>query len=81
MLSELGLIALATRPLALSVPAPAGRTALERSLAYRAYAERLRDGLEFLAGPERVAAAPPAGRGRLTRAGPRAGHRLLSYAC
>ena len=38
VLSELGLIGLATEPLAVSVPAPAGRTALERSPAFRAYA-------------------------------------------
>ena len=60
VLSELGLIGLATEPLAVSLPAPVVRTALERSPAYRAYAARLRDGLEFLAGQERVTAPVPA---------------------
>jgi single-stranded-DNA-specific exonuclease len=48
VLSELGLIVLATEPLAVTVPAPAGRTALERSPAFRAYGERLAAGLAFL---------------------------------
>ena len=61
VLSELGLIALAAEPLAVTVPAPAGRTELERSAAFRAYAARLADGLAHLDAPDREhapAAAP-----------------------
>ena len=52
VLSELGLVALATGPLAATVPPATGRTELERSPAFRAYSERLRDGLAFLDEPE-----------------------------
>ena len=61
VLSELGLVTVTTEPLAVAVPAPAGRTELERSPAYRAYGERLRAGLAFLdeldRGAERLAEA------------------------
>jgi hypothetical protein len=65
VLSELGLVALTAEPLTIIVPAPAGRTVLERSHAFRAYSERLCAGLEFLAEPRRGrqpdrAAAPAA---------------------
>jgi len=56
VLAELGLAVVAAEPLAVTVPAPAGRTDLERSPAFRAYAERLRDGLAFLAELGRTAA-------------------------
>ena len=55
VLSELGLVAVAADALAVTVPAPAGRTELERSPAFRAYAERLRAGLAFLDSLERGA--------------------------
>jgi hypothetical protein len=54
VLSELGLIALAADPLAVTVPQAAGRTELERSPAFRAYSQRLRDGLAFLDEPDAV---------------------------
>ena len=63
VLSELGLVAVATEPLAVTVPVPCGRTDLDRSPAFRAYAERLRDGLAFLAEPVRIG-APAAAEGR-----------------
>jgi single-stranded-DNA-specific exonuclease len=63
VLSELGLVAVATEPLAVTVPVPSGRTDLDRSPAFRAYAERLRDGLAFLAEPVRIG-APAAAEGR-----------------
>ena len=56
VLSELDLALVRAEPLAVTVPAPAGRTELERSAAYRAYARRLADGLAYL---EAVPAAPP----------------------
>ena len=49
VLDELGLIALDRTELAVRAPAPAGRTDLDRSPAYRAYALRLADGLAHLA--------------------------------
>ncbi len=51
VLSELGLVELATAPLAVGVPPARGRTELERSDAFVAYAARLRDGLGHLAQP------------------------------
>jgi single-stranded-DNA-specific exonuclease len=63
VLSELGLVAVATEPLAVTVPVPCGRTDLDRSPAFRAYAERLRDGLAFLAEPLRIG-APAAAEGQ-----------------
>jgi single-stranded-DNA-specific exonuclease len=63
VLSELGLVAVATEPLAVTVPVPSGRTDLDRSPAFRAYAERLRDGLAFLAEPVRIG-APAAAEGQ-----------------
>jgi hypothetical protein len=60
VLSELGLIALSTEPLAVTLPPVAGRTELERSPAFRAYAERLQDGLAYLAEPAREDAPRPA---------------------
>jgi single-stranded-DNA-specific exonuclease len=54
VLSELGLIAVATDPLSVTVPPASGRTELERSPAFRAYSERHRDGLAFLGAPDRV---------------------------
>ena len=65
VLSELGLVALAAEPLTVTVPAPAARTELERSPAFRAYSERLRAGLEFLADPRRD---PEPDRGAVTGA-------------
>jgi single-stranded-DNA-specific exonuclease len=57
VLSELGLVQLTTAPLAVSVPPATTRTELQRSPAFRAYAERHRDGLAFLAEPARPAEA------------------------
>ena len=51
VLSELELVVLDPAALALAVPPPAGRTELERSPAFRAYTQRLRDGLAHLAEP------------------------------
>jgi single-stranded-DNA-specific exonuclease len=48
VLAELGLVALDAERLAVGVPAPAGRTELERSPAYGEYANRLQAGLAFL---------------------------------
>ena len=62
VLSELGLVVLDPAALAVTLPPPAGRTELERSAAFRAYAQRLQDGLAHLAEPARAAepiAAPP----------------------
>src|SRR5215211_312850 len=61
VLAEVDLIALDHATLAVDVPPPGERRELERSPAFRAYAERLRDGLAYLAEPVRVAepAAPP----------------------
>ena len=56
VLSELGLVVFDAEAFALTAPAPAGRTELERSPAFRAYAARLRDGLAHLASSP--AAAP-----------------------
>ncbi|HTE63983.1 MAG TPA: hypothetical protein VK631_26735, partial [Solirubrobacteraceae bacterium] len=62
VLCELDLIALDPAGLAVTVPPPSGRTELERSPAFRAYSERLQDGLAYLAEPARAAgAAVPAG--------------------
>ena len=47
---------MSAEPLAVAVPAPAGRTDLERSPAFRAYARRLADGLAYL---EAAPAATP----------------------
>jgi single-stranded-DNA-specific exonuclease len=55
VLRELGLIEVAGAPLAVAVPPPAGRTELERSPAFRAYMERLQDGLAYLSTSPRVA--------------------------
>ena len=60
VLSELGLIELRTDPLAVQVPPAAGRTELERSAAFCAYAERHREGLAFLAAADRAAETRPA---------------------
>jgi len=48
VLAELDLVAVDAEPLAVTVPAPAGRTDLERSPAFRGYAARLADGLAYL---------------------------------
>ena len=56
VLTELDLVAVDREPLAVAVPAPAGRTALERSPAFRAYERRLEDGLAYL---EAAPAATP----------------------
>ena len=48
VLAELELAAVEADPLAVAVPAPAGRTELERSPAFRAYGRRLADGLAYL---------------------------------
>jgi len=58
VLAELDLIALDAEALAVTVPPPGGRTELERSPAFRAYARRLADGLDHLA--ERTAMPEPA---------------------
>jgi hypothetical protein len=60
VLSELGLIALRTAPLAVTVPAAPARTELERSPAFGAYCERLADGLAQLAESEPAAQPAPA---------------------
>jgi single-stranded-DNA-specific exonuclease len=63
VLAELELVTLDAAELAIAVPPPRARTELERSPAFRAYAERLRDGLAYLAEPSRTgepAAAPHA---------------------
>ena len=58
VLDELGLATVRRAPLTVSVPEPAGRTDLERSPAFRAYAARLADGLAHLgAEPARTADA------------------------
>jgi len=64
VLSELGVTALATDPLTVSLPVPSGRSTLDRSPAFRAYAGRLRDGLAFLdgTGPAAATAAGTPGR-------------------
>jgi single-stranded-DNA-specific exonuclease len=61
VLAELDLVALDAPALAVTVPPAAGRTDLERSPAFRAYARRLGDGLAYLAAPARAAEpeAPP----------------------
>ena len=58
VLAELELVVLDPGALSLTVPPPPGRTELERSPAFRAYARRLADGLAHLAGP--ATAAEPA---------------------
>ena len=67
VLAELELVVVAGEgPLAVTVPPVAGRTALERSPAFRAYAARLEAGLAHLGGAERTAAparAPAAAAG------------------
>ena len=60
VLSELGLIALRTAPLTVTVPAAPARTELERSPAFGAYCERLADGLAQLAESEPAAQPAPA---------------------
>ena len=60
VLSELGLVELATAPLAVGVPPARGRTELERSEAFLAYAARLRDGLGHLAQPAPAEVPRPA---------------------
>jgi single-stranded-DNA-specific exonuclease len=62
VLAELDLVELERAPLAVRVPPPSGRTQLERSPAFRAYAERLAAGLAHL-GPVQAPPSPPA-RGR-----------------
>ena len=72
MLDELGLATvLEQAPLPVAVPPAAGRTALERSAAFRAYAARLADGLAQLErriarprGASRPPSPPSAGAGR-----------------
>jgi len=59
VLCELGLIAVAVDPLAVAVRAAAARTDLELSPAFRAYSERLRDGLAYL-DASRLDRTPPA---------------------
>jgi single-stranded-DNA-specific exonuclease len=62
VLAELDLIRLDPVGPAVAVPPASGRTELERSPAFRAYAERLRDGLAYLAEPRRVAEPAPSPR-------------------
>jgi single-stranded-DNA-specific exonuclease len=57
VLAELELIELEREPLAVRVPPPAGRTELDRSPAFNAYAERLAAGLAHLDAPRVPAAA------------------------
>jgi single-stranded-DNA-specific exonuclease len=54
VLDELGLVVFERADLAVAVPPPAGPTELDRSSAFRAYAERLQDGLARLLEPERA---------------------------
>jgi single-stranded-DNA-specific exonuclease len=54
VLDELGLVEFECAEFSVAVPPPAGRTELERSPAFRAYAERLGDGLAYLAEPART---------------------------
>jgi hypothetical protein len=54
VLDELGLVVFERAEFAIAVSPPAGRTELERSPAFRAYAERLRSGLAYLAEPART---------------------------
>jgi single-stranded-DNA-specific exonuclease len=54
VLDELGLVVFERAEFEIAVPPPAGRTELERSPAFRAYAERLRRGLAYLAEPART---------------------------
>jgi hypothetical protein len=54
VLDELGLVVFERAEFEIAVPPPAGRTELERSPAFRAYAERLRRGLAYLAEPSRT---------------------------
>jgi single-stranded-DNA-specific exonuclease len=56
VLAVLDLVTLDATGPAVGVPPPRGRTELERSPAFRAYAERLQDGLAYLAEPSRQAA-------------------------
>jgi len=51
VLVELDLVSLDIAAFAVVVPPPAGRTELERSPAFRAYARRLEDGLSQLGAP------------------------------
>jgi single-stranded-DNA-specific exonuclease len=55
VLAELDLVVLDPDAPAVTVPAPGDRTELERSPAFRAYSQRLRDGLAYLAEPARAA--------------------------
>jgi single-stranded-DNA-specific exonuclease len=64
VLDELRLVELDRIRVAVGVPAPAGRTQLERSPAFRAYSARLQDGLAYLAEPA------PATRSAITRQAP-----------
>jgi single-stranded-DNA-specific exonuclease len=56
VLAELDLVTLDATGPAVDVPQPGGRRELERSPAFRAYAERLQDGLAYLAEPARETA-------------------------
>ena len=58
VLDELGLVAFERAEFQVAVPPPAGRTELERSPAFRAYAERLHGGLAYLAEPVRARPQP-----------------------
>ena len=60
VLAELGLVGVATGPTAVTVAPAPGRTELERSEAFNAYSDRLRDGLAHLAQPAAADAPSPA---------------------
>jgi single-stranded-DNA-specific exonuclease len=60
VLAELDLIELEPAPLTVRVPPPAGRTDLERSPAFRAYSDRLADGLAYLGAPQAAPREPVA---------------------
>jgi single-stranded-DNA-specific exonuclease len=54
VLDDLGLVVLQRAEFAVTVRPPEGRTELDRSPAFRAYAERLQSGLAYLAEPPRA---------------------------
>ena len=71
VLDELGLVEFRRAEFSIAVPPAAGRTELERSPAFRAYAARLREGIAYLSEPPRTARRGAAGgRRRLIRSGP-----------
>ncbi len=55
VLDELGLVEFRRAEFSIAVPPAAGRTELERSPAFRAYAARLREGIAYLSEPPRTA--------------------------